>query len=164
MVTFDLQGFVTYLNPAFTEVFGWTLDELRGKRVPYVPSDLEQETRERLKRFMKDRVIHRFETRRLTKDGSVLDVVIRATVFSESGGEPTGELVILRDITREKKIAMHNEAMFRLSMALPEYPDLADLLDFVSGQVKRLLATEGGVIILFDEEKKEIFFPGRSVR
>jgi PAS domain S-box-containing protein len=162
MATFDLEGLVTYLNPAFTEVFGWTLDELRGKRVPFVPFDLEQDTRERLKRFMKDRVIHRFETRRLTKEGRLLDVVIRATVFSESGGEPTGELVILRDITREKKIAMHNEAMFRLSMALPEYPDLADLLDFVSGQVKRLLATEGGVIILFDEEKKEFFFPGAA--
>jgi PAS domain S-box-containing protein len=162
MATFDLEGFVTYLNPVFTEVFGWTLDELREKRVPYVPFDLEQDTRERLKRFMEDRVIHRFETKRLTKDGRVLDVVIRATVFSESGGEPTGELVILRDITREKKIAMHNEAMFRLSMALPEYPDLADLLDFVSGQVKRLLATEGGVVILFDEEKKEIFFPGAA--
>lgn len=160
MVTFDLQGSVTYLNPAFTEVFGWTMEELKGKRVPYVPPDLEQDARDRLKRFMEDRVIHRFETRRLTKDGRVLDVVIRATVFSESGGEATGELVILRDITREKRIAMHNEAMFRLSMALPEYPDLDELLDFVSGQVKRLLVTEGGVIILFDEEKKEIFFPG----
>jgi PAS domain S-box-containing protein len=162
MVTFNLEGLVTYLNPSFTEVFGWTLDELMGKHVPYVPADLEQDTRERLKRFMKDRVIHRFETKRLTRDGRVLDVVIRATVFSESGGEPTGELVILRDVTLEKKLAMHNEAMFRLSMALPEYPDLADLLDFVSGQVKRLLATEGGVIILFDEEKKEIFFPGAA--
>ena len=162
MVTFNLEGFVTYLNPAFTEVFGWTLDELEGKRVPYVPADLEEETRERLKRFMKERVIHRFETRRLTKDGRVLDLVIRATVFSESGGEPTGELVILRDITREKKIAMHNEAMFHLSMALPEYPDLTDLLDFVSGQIQRLLATEGGVVILFDEEKREIFFPGAA--
>jgi PAS domain S-box-containing protein len=162
IVTFDLEGAVTYLNPAFTEVFGWTMDDLRGKRIPYVPSDLEQDAREQLKRFMEDQVIHRFETRRLTKDGRVLDVVIRATLFSESGREPTGELVILRDITLEKKIAMHNEAMFRLSMALPEYPDLEDLLDFVSGQVKRLLATEGGVIILFDEEKKEIFFPGAA--
>ena len=31
ILVFSVDGLVTYLNPAFTETFGWTLDELRGE-------------------------------------------------------------------------------------------------------------------------------------
>ena len=35
---FNLDGSVSYLNPAFEKVFGWTLAELKGKRIPFVPN------------------------------------------------------------------------------------------------------------------------------
>ena len=71
-----------HLNPAFTETFGWTQDELEGKRIPFIPPGLEQETRELTKKVYAERVIRHFETRRLTKDGRILDVVIRAARHS----------------------------------------------------------------------------------
>ena len=46
IIVFSLDGRVSYLNPAFTETFGWTQDELEGKRIPFIPPGLEQETRE----------------------------------------------------------------------------------------------------------------------
>jgi len=69
---------------------------------------------------------------------------MRAGVYSEDKNEPAGELVLLRDITREKRVARNNEAILRLSTALPEYPDLEKLLDYVSREIKQLLDTEGG--------------------
>ncbi len=72
-----------------------------------------------------------------------------------------GELVI-RDITTEKRIALSNDAMLRISMALPQYPDLEELLDYITGEIKRLLDTQGALVILLDEEKKEFFFPGAA--
>jgi PAS domain S-box-containing protein len=158
IVVFTLDGRVTYLNPAFTRTFGWTFAELEGKTIPYVPSGLEQETSEIIQRLFEEKVIMRHETQRLTKDGRVLDVVIRGAVYSETKKELSGQLVILRDITREKRIARNNEALLRISMALPEYPDLEDLLDYTSGEIKRLLGTEGAIVILLDEEKNELFF------
>ncbi|NIR13185.1 MAG: GAF domain-containing protein, partial [Desulfobacterales bacterium] len=104
--------------------------------------------------------ILRHETKRLTKDGRTLDVVMRAAVFSEDEDEPAGELVILRDVTEQNRIARNNEAMLRISMALPEYPDLEELLDYISSEVIRLLGTEGSVVVLVDEQRQEIFFPG----
>ena len=51
LVVFTLDGHVSYLNPAFTENFGWTLSELEGKTIPYVPPDLEQQTSENIKKL-----------------------------------------------------------------------------------------------------------------
>jgi len=43
MVVLNLDGRVNYINPAFTEMFGWTLYELAGRHIPYVPPDLVEE-------------------------------------------------------------------------------------------------------------------------
>ena len=162
IAVFTLEGRVDYLNPAFSETFGWSLAELEGKLIPYTPPDLKQETGEMIKKLSDEKVILRYETRRLTKDGRLLDVVMRGTIFRDVQGQPAGELVIIRDITREKRIALNNEAILRISMALPEYPDLEELLDYISNEVKRLLDAEGSVVILLDEERQELFFPGAA--
>ncbi|MFH1490038.1 MAG: PAS domain S-box protein [Pseudomonadota bacterium] len=162
MVVFTLDGRVDYLNPAFSETFGWTLDELEGQLIPYVPPQLQEEARESIKRLFQEKMIQRFETRRLTKEGRILDVILRGAVYSGNDGEPGGELVILRDITREKRMARNNEALLRVSQALPEYPDLGDLLDYVSEEIKRLMNTDGALVILLDQEKRELFFQGAA--
>jgi PAS domain S-box-containing protein len=162
IVVFSLDGRVDYLNPSFTETFGWTLKELHGKTIPYTPPGLEEETGRMIQRLMEEKVIHRHETRRLTKDGNVLDVVMKGRVYSENEDAPAGEIVILRDITTEKEIARNNEAVLRISTALPEYPDLEELLDYISSEIKQLLVSEGALVILLDQEKDELFFMGAA--
>ncbi|MBW1680735.1 MAG: PAS domain S-box protein [Deltaproteobacteria bacterium] len=162
MVVFSEEGKVTYLNPAFTETFGWELSELQGKRIPYVPPDLEEAFREDLARLKQEKFIRRIETRRLTKDGRVLDVNMRAALISRDDIGARGELVILRDITEEKRIARNNEALLRISTSLPAHPDLEELLDYISAEVKGLVTAEGVVVILLDEEKGEFFFKGAA--
>jgi len=56
----------------------------------------------------------------------------------------------------------NNEALLRISTALPEHPDLEELQDYVSSEVKRLMGSEGAIVILLDEEKEELFFVGAS--
>lgn len=158
IVVYTVDGRVSYVNPAFTETFGWTFEELEGKTIPYVPPGLEQENKEIIQKLFEQGVIRKHETQRLTREGRILDVAFRAAVVSETGDEPSGELVILRDITQEKRIERNNEALLRTSLALPEYLSLEGLLDYVSGEIKRLLGVEGALVILLDEEKKELFF------
>ena len=154
MVVFTLEGRVSYLNPAFTETFGWTLEELEGKHIPYVPPGLEEQTKESIKRLLKEKVIPREVSQRLRKDGRIVDVMMRGAVFLETEEQPAGEVVLLRDITQEKKLEETNETLLRISMALPSYPDLEDLLDYLSTEIKRLLNVEGALVILLDEEKQ----------
>jgi PAS domain S-box-containing protein len=157
-----VDGRVYYLNHAFTEMFGWTLEELEGKFIPFIPPERKQETADNFGRLLKEKVLQRQETRRLTKDGRILDVAMRAVCHSESDDEPALELVIFRDITQEKRIARINEALLRISMALPAYPDLEDILDYISSEIKLLLNVDGAIVILLDEEKKELFFLGTA--
>jgi PAS domain-containing protein len=42
MVVFSSAGNVTYVNPAFTQVFGWKLEELIGRKIPYFPRDMRR--------------------------------------------------------------------------------------------------------------------------
>jgi PAS domain S-box-containing protein len=119
MVVFKSDGGVNYLNPAFSEMFGWTLDELAGRHIPYVPPDLVEETGKGIKMPTREKFIRRFETRRLTKDGRVLDVAVRVAAFSEGAEDDNAELVILRDLTREKRAALNSEILLRISTPCP---------------------------------------------
>jgi PAS domain S-box-containing protein len=162
IVAFSLDGLVSYLNPAFTKLFGWSREELKGKQLPYGSPEIEIEAGESFRRTLEEGGLVPYETKRMTKDGRVLDVVTRGVVYTESKGEPAGTLIILRDITLEKSTARNKEVMRRISMALPEYPDLEGLLDFISSEVKRFLGSEGALVILLDEESQELFFPGAA--
>ena len=156
------DGRVYYLNHAFTEMFGWTLEELEGKFIPFVPPELKQETADTIRRLLKKKELPPYETRRLTKDGRILDVAIKAVCPSASEDEPAGILVIFRNITQEKRVARINEALLRISMALPSYPQLEGILDYISSEIKLLLNVDGAIVILLDEEKSELFFLGTA--
>jgi PAS domain S-box-containing protein len=162
IVVFDLYGNVSYLNPAFTQVFGWSFNELEGKTLNFLPPGAEKEGNEDLRQIYEEKGFLQKETKRITKDGRVLEVFLRAAVFSVSQDQPEGMLVILRDVTKEKKIARNNEAMLRISMALPEYPDLEDLLYYINGEVKGLVGTEGAIVVLHDELQSELSILGAA--
>jgi PAS domain S-box-containing protein len=160
IIVYNAKGEVTYLNPAFTDKFGWALEAIQGRPLDFVPSDLRQETHALLDRFKKERQLARYETQRLTREGDVLDVVIWAATHSHQG--QIENFVILRDITQEKQLAANNKTIMRISSALPEYPDLEDLMDFISTEVKDLLRAEGAVVLLYDEIKEDLFFQGAA--
>ncbi len=162
MVVFTQDGKVSYLNPAFTQVFGWSLEELHGKHIPYVPAELQEQVKADIQKLLDEKMIHRHVSKRLTKDGQVLDVLMSGALFSETEGSQAGELVLLRDITQEKRLQLTQDALFRISMALPSYPRLEDLLDYVSSEIKRVLGVEGALVILLDEAKKEFYFLGAA--
>jgi PAS domain S-box-containing protein len=156
---FNMDGTVSYLNPAFEKVFGWTLAELEGKIIPsFVPDDLKENTRYGIQRLFEEKVIYGFETRRIAKDGRVLDIVIDGAIFYDNDNQPAGQVITLRDVTREKREADINQALFRIARALHQYRGLHDRLEFITKEVQNLMGVEGASVILLDEEKKEFFF------
>ncbi len=158
IILYDENGYVTYVNPAFSNVFGWTLEEIKGRALDFVPENLKKETIEMLDRFRQNQRLSRYETRRFTKDGRMLDVVIWAASYTWSQDRSGEHFVILRDITEEKRLAANNQTIMRISAALPEYPELEDLMDYITREIKGLLKTEGAVVLLYDEIKNDLFF------
>jgi PAS domain S-box-containing protein len=154
----DVRGRISYLNPAFMKIFGWNLEELEGKHIPFVPEHLKEETRQGIKRLLIEKVIHGFETKRLTKDGKVLDVILDGAIYFDEDKKLAGQVIILRDITREKRVTRMNEALYRVAKALPRYQSLNERLEFIIKEVQDIIGLRGASVILHDERKNEFFF------
>ena len=57
----------------FTEVFGWTMDELKGQRIPFVPDEQKEIIAAKIKEIYALGKTARIETQRLTKQGDTID-------------------------------------------------------------------------------------------
>jgi len=104
VVVYDFNGYPLYLNPAFTEIFSWNLNELQGRRIPFVPGDQQKITALKIKEIYEFGNPVRFETKRLAKHGKTIDVLLSAAIIKDSHGINTGLVVNLTDITEQKKI------------------------------------------------------------
>ncbi|MEH0020705.1 MAG: cache domain-containing protein [Desulfobacter sp.] len=105
IVNYDMAGRVIYINPAFTRVFGWTLDECAGKKMDhFVPDNHWAETRAMIEKVLSGEGIFDVETRRYAKQGHLVDISISGATALDSHGNPAGSIIILRDITRSKRL------------------------------------------------------------
>lgn len=115
IVIYDLEGTVKYISPVFTQIFGWTLEELKGKQIPFLPEFEKESTMAIIKDLVeKGTPCHGFETKRYTKDGRLLEVSISASRYDDHQGKPAGTLVILRDISEKKKFEAKLQYMERM--------------------------------------------------
>jgi PAS domain S-box-containing protein len=104
IVVYNDKGHPQYLNPAFTQVFGWTLDELKNKRIPFVPADQQKATSETIAELYRTGLPVKLETRRWTRDGSIRNIVISAAFIRAPEGKSGGMVVNLTDITEKTKL------------------------------------------------------------
>jgi PAS domain S-box-containing protein len=123
IVVYDMQGKCSYINPAFTRVFGWKQEELLGKRLEYVPQENWPETKMMIDKVLAGESFSGVESRRYTKNGKAIDVSISAAIYLNREGTPVGSVHTLRDI-RPRKAA--EEALRRAHDEL-EQPNLPRL-------------------------------------
>lgn len=162
MVVSRLDGRVFYVNSSFTDLFGWQLSEIRDQLNPFIPIELQREAADRSAQLEREGEIDQYVTQRITRNGQRRTVAIKTKLFMETAGGPSVSHEIIRDVTHEILESEQREAILRISQALPEYPDLEELLDFISGEINRLIGTEGAAVILLDEEKQELYIPGAA--
>jgi len=105
IIMYDLDGKTRYVSDSFTRLFGWTKEELLGKRIPFMPETEEGVSLAQINRLIQNgESVSGFETRRVTKDGTILDVNISSSRYLDHQGLPIGIMVILRDITTWKSM------------------------------------------------------------
>ena len=102
IAVYDIEGKASYVNPAFEQTFGWSKDEVLGRPIDFDPKEYLRETKDVIKRMLQGEKIRSFETRRLTKDGRLLDIQISSSLFRDQEDKPAGSIMIFRDITKAK--------------------------------------------------------------
>lgn len=94
----------TYVNRAFSRVFGWQQHEVLGRAINFVPEDILESTQLNVQKiFERPGEDHNFVSRRYTKSREVVDVNINAISFSSKGGPPDSMVVNYTDISHIKK-------------------------------------------------------------
>ncbi|MBW1860477.1 MAG: PAS domain S-box protein, partial [Deltaproteobacteria bacterium] len=104
IVVYDMKGKCIYVNPAFTGLFGWTPEELLGKKLDYVPEENWPETEMMIEKIKAGESFSGVETRRYDKDRKALDVSISASIYLNREETPVGSVHVIRDITEQKRV------------------------------------------------------------
>ncbi len=164
VLAFSLDNKVEYINPEFEKVFGWTLKEVKGKNIKFIPDNAINQTKERMKQLLKNRSSYNFETQRYTKDGRILDILINGSILYNQNNKATGLVLVFRDLTTEKRMTKSNQIMFKISKALHHYQKLGDLITFINKEIQKLISVEGSFIMLADKPKKQLYFLSAQYR
>jgi PAS domain S-box-containing protein len=109
LYTVDSQGSVTFMNPAAEELFGWTLDELRGRNIHDAVhykypdgSPFPVEECPNLQVLRIGQTLTAYEDVFIRKDGTFFDVVYSSSPLRQDGSI-TGLVVVFRDVTARKQ-------------------------------------------------------------
>ena len=103
VVVYDNEKNVRYLNPAFTRVFGWTLDERFGKRMDsFIPEISRAQALTMDEMEKRGESYSGIETLRYSKTGQLIPVSISGASFSDRSGVVLGSVRNIRDITDQK--------------------------------------------------------------
>jgi len=109
LYTVDTEGRVTFMNPAAQKIFGWTLDEIVGRRMHDVThhthpdgTPFPREECGGLQVLREGRMMSEFQDVFIRKDGTFFDVVYSSSPL-RSDNEITGLVVVFRDITERNR-------------------------------------------------------------
>ena len=150
IVIYDINGKVQYVSPAFTQMFGWTLEEVTGQRIPFVPEPEMSGTFSIIQGLVDHGTpCQGFETKRYTKDGRMLDVSISASRYDDHQGKPAGMLVMLRDISERKNL----EAQIQQAQKMESIGTLAGGIAHNFNNL--LMAIQGNVSLLRMDKDRE---------
>ena len=128
MRALDMQGRITYVNPAFAQMTGWTEAELVGRTAPfpYWPD----EDRVTLNARLEDELAGRttpggFQVRVKRKDAHVFDARMYVSPLIDPKGLQTGWMTSMTDITEPKRVREELSASYERFTTVLEGLDAA---------------------------------------
>lgn len=104
--TTDRDGRITYANPAFERVYGYSREEVLGQTPRILKSGLF--TREFYTAFWAELLAgrsHRLEYKNRRSDGSLVDIVSTASPLFDDYGNMTGFIAVQQDISQQNRAA-----------------------------------------------------------
>jgi PAS domain S-box-containing protein len=104
IVSKGLDGIITSWNRSAERLFGYTAEEAIGQHITLiVPRDRQQEETTILERLARGERIEHFETVRVRKDGTTLDLSLTISPVRDSKGRVVGASKVARNITERKQ-------------------------------------------------------------
>jgi len=104
IVSKSLTGVITSWNKGAERLFGYAAEEAVGQNITLIiPPERRDEERTILARLARGERVDHFETVRMRKDGSLLDVSLTISPMKDASGRVVGASKLARDITERKR-------------------------------------------------------------
>ncbi|SEP26872.1 PAS domain S-box-containing protein [Niastella yeongjuensis] len=149
IISKTLDGIVTSWNNSAERIFGYTAQEMIGVSITKIvpPNRLDEEPAI-LKRLKRGERIDHFETKRITKDGRLLDISLSISPVKNSKGIIIGASKIARDITAQKRVEQQikeSEERLRLAIEGEQRKAKEELEKTVLARTNELLSTNSAL-------------------
>jgi two-component system sensor histidine kinase DctS len=130
----DLEGRVTYANPAFCQMVGFRVEELLGVSPPmpyWAPEEMEQTLALHNAVMEGNAPREGFEIRFMRKDGSRFDALVYEAPLIDADGQHTGWMGSIVDVTARKhaeELARQQQEKLQLTSRLVTMGEMASTL------------------------------------
>jgi two-component system sensor histidine kinase DctS len=140
----DLQGRITYVNPAFCQMVGFSAEELLGQSVnaPYWPPELADEYRKRQDIRLAGNAPPRegFESVFMHKDGTRFPVLIIEAPLINAQGVQTGWMSAFLDIREQRRVEELSRASQERLQATARLAMVGEMASLLSHELNQPLA------------------------
>jgi PAS domain S-box-containing protein len=114
IISKNLDGIILSWNPGAERLYGYTAAEAVGQPVTMlIPPGLPDEEPRILAQIKRGERVDHYETVRVRKDGSFIEVSLTVSPVKDAEGRIIGASKIARDITERKRAAEENERLYR---------------------------------------------------
>ena len=129
----DLEGRVTYVNPAFCQMVGLAASDIVGRLppMPYWAPEAMDEYQQRFSKVLAGRVTPRFETIFQRADGERFPVLVFEAPLMDDSGRQTGwmgSILDVSDLRRVENINRQQQEKLQASARLASMGELASTL------------------------------------
>ncbi|HZK11293.1 MAG TPA: PAS domain S-box protein [Atribacterota bacterium] len=159
LVYLDEQSNILDINSQFTELFGYSLEEIRSRNIDDVmihPKDKTGEAKDLYQKSLSGSY-YSYESIRKKKDGFLFPVIISCSLVVIKG-KHKGRIISYRDITEIKKNEKLQQVLFNISKAANSPISLDQLYPIIHQELGSIIDTTNFYIALVDEKEDKIFF------
>ncbi len=133
IVSKTLNGIITSWNLAAERMFGYSSQEAVGKHITLIiPEELREEEETILATLRKGEHIDHFETVRMRKDGTRINISLSISPIKNSAGQIIGASKIARDITESKRLNQNLQFLSDASKVLSSSLDYKTTLQTIA--------------------------------
>lgn len=155
----DENGRILNINAHFTKLFGYTLNEMKGRNIDegmIYPTNKEEEGKRLTQKVLDDFL--EYETIRKKKDGTLFPVIISASPVMIDK-KPQGTVGLYKDITERKQSEHQNTVLHNISKSANSDMSLNQLYSLIHKELGTIIDTTNFYIALVDEKEDKIYFP-----